>query len=178
LQALIAHFDYYLAHRKASQQNFEAVAEQIVDSATLVDAVTGQSVEPDLNGVIRQLKDGVAESDVTLAPVVQLGIDATNYEGESGVLIFVDQSTVLGWIPISKLPEVIVAEVPTPTTETSPTAYFFAGADIPTIDCPETWIGDAEPVITLDYDLVFDEQRATIDIASYTLRELELPEGE
>jgi len=69
----------------------ELLAEQLAESVTMVDPVTGQSVYADVNDVYNQLADGVDPSDIEFRQVVNV---ATTYEnpGENEVLVWVSIS--------------------------------------------------------------------------------------
>lgn len=174
VESLVAHFDNFQNRRLDAREDYEGIADSIAEAADVVDAVTGERVEADLNHIERQLREGVAPEDVIIAPVVQVGIDATQYDRDPAFLVFATSTKeVLGWIAVSTLEDIVLIELRTPTGGDRLNVYYFPGDAFPRVECPDQWIEGAELLVSVPTDAIFGATRAIVDVGTATYRDLQ-----
>lgn len=171
VESLAAHFADTEAIR--NMPIFNAVADQIAQDIVLTDSVTGEAVDADVNDIERQLYAGVAPQDVVIPPVVQVGLDTTSFSGEPSYLVFVSSDEeILGWTAISRPEEVVLMEVRIPVSGARLDIYHFPGDAFPNVVCRDEWNDRGSLLMSVPFQDVFGDARATIDLGDLTHRDL------
>lgn len=191
-EALVAYF-HHLDNRPVSQGELLQQASAIeARTGGLVDPVTGHVSAPDLNDLVHQLEQGIAEEDLVLRPALPLLVQLEPVDdplaGSVLAVVFtaLPSNRVLGWM--SALPHGVVEADGTntwvwetlkfiaPPEPHETVAVHVMPEDLQDISCIHK--ENPEPLFTIPHDDIAGDTRVIVDVATATYETTtELPPG-